>query len=423
MTGVRRILAFLLALAAVGSIAVIAPASAAAAGTGAMSVSMTTDLGAPATGMTLYLGTRSGSSYTLRYQLSSSQAGSFTKTGVQPGTYGVVLYDAYRAYGEGAVVLASATVTAGRTAGYRIRLTAPFAERRSSKAVDTGRRSAVQALYDSVEPLLTEQAVTSARPASCVPGGTAASTRSETLRVLNAARSLAGLDAASWSSTYNTRAERAAMLMAANKKLSHHPSSSWRCFDAAGADAAGKSVLASGVNGAAAVVAYLDDPGSLNTAVGHRRALLNPSTTTMGSGNSGPAAGGARTNAIYTQGVADASASKPRYTSWPSSGYFPWQLEPAGRWSVSVSRSDVTFEAARITVTALSGPRKGQTLSAIRQPIVAGMGLNTVSFQVRGLAAPTGAGETHYGVTVTGLRQRGVAITDRVQYTVRFFNG
>src|SRR3546814_12342301 len=53
-----------------------------------------------------------------------------------------------------------------------------------------------------------------------------------------------GLAPVPLSSTLNAGAQRAALIMSANGALSHHPTTSWKCYSSSGAAAAGKSNLA-----------------------------------------------------------------------------------------------------------------------------------------------------------------------------------
>jgi hypothetical protein len=78
--------------------------------------------------------------------------------------------------------------------------------------------------------------------------------------------------------TLNQRAQQAAMLMSANGQINHAPPSTWSCYSASAADAAGKSNLGLGINGPDAVEGYVAEPGASNSSVGHRRWLLHPQT-------------------------------------------------------------------------------------------------------------------------------------------------
>ena len=85
------------------------------------------------------------------------------------------------------------------------------------------------------------------------------------------------------------------------------------------------------------------DPGSDNGA-GHRRWLLNPFATTMGTGSTDTA------NAMTVVGPTAAGRPNPAWVSWPSAGYFPTTLEPGGRWSLSAGNKQMDFRRATVRV-------------------------------------------------------------------------
>ncbi|HVJ00555.1 MAG TPA: hypothetical protein VM662_00140, partial [Sphingomonas sp.] len=75
--------------------------------------------------------------------------------------------------------------------------------------------------------------------AACQPGQLTSQVTTRTLQSLNAIRALHRLPAAAYSSADEPGAQQAALMMAANAQLSHTPPTSWRCYTAAGAAAAG----------------------------------------------------------------------------------------------------------------------------------------------------------------------------------------
>ena len=83
---------------------------------------------------------------------------------------------------------------------------------------------------------------------------------------------MAGLAPVTFSFTLNTRSQRTALIMSANRTLSHTPPMSWRCWNSSGATNAGVSNLAltyPRISSAGVVSQYLTDTGSHNRAVGH----------------------------------------------------------------------------------------------------------------------------------------------------------
>jgi len=284
---------------------------------------------------------------------------------------------------------------------------------RWSSAVDTTSKAAVNAAYWSryapKQTLSIDWLLGSIL--GCIPGITSSTTNQATLSSLNYVRSLAGLAPISFSSTMNSAAQRAALIMAANQALSHNPSSSWKCWTSTGAAAAAKSNLAlsyPSLKAGRIVELYMDDPGSSNTAVGHRRWLLNPFTTTMGSGSTPTA------NAITVVGPTNAARPNPKWVSWPSAGYFPNTMEPNGRWSLSSGYKSVSFKYASVAVyksdgTKVPGIRKYTPHGGYAQP--------TLVWQM----PSTFPKSANYSVVVTGIKKTGYSGSLKSVYKVRLF--
>lgn len=55
------------------------------------------------------------------------------------------------------------------------------------------------------------------------------------------------------SGEFTAKAQKAALMMSVNRQLSHSPDSTWICYSAEGAEAAGKSNLYLGVYGPSAI--------------------------------------------------------------------------------------------------------------------------------------------------------------------------
>jgi len=245
--------------------------------------------------------------------------------------------------------------------------------------------------------------------AACRAGGTSTAYRNATLAAINWARGQAGLTPVpGLNTTYSSLAQRAALIMQANRSLSHNPPSSWRCWTSAGASGAGHSNIALGAAGARSVGLYLADPGSTNTVVGHRRWLLFPRLGRIGIGNSGSA------NAIYVLGapLAARPAGTPGYVAWPTAGFFPRGAEPAGLWSLSSSLG-FSFRSAVVHVR---GPN-GAAVRVTRYAPVNGYGDNTLSWRLASVPSRTARVDQSWRVSVTGIRTRSGALTSYT-YTV-----
>jgi uncharacterized protein YkwD len=244
---------------------------------------------------------------------------------------------------------------------------------------------------------------------SCAPGLSSASSNAATLSALNYVRSLAGLAPVSLNGSLNQSAQEAALMMSANGALSHSPSPSWKCYTRTGATAASRSNLAlayPSIKAGQIVYLYMDDPGASNAAVGHRRWVLNPFTTQMGTGSTDTA------NALTVIGPSSSARPNPRYVGWPTAGYFPNAIEPDGRWSLSSGRRNVSFAKARVRV--YQGTHR---IPVRKYHVENGYAMPTIVWQM-----PAGISKTAaYRVVVTHIKKRGSHKRLHKSYVVRLF--
>jgi len=244
----------------------------------------------------------------------------------------------------------------------------------------------------------------------CLPGLTSSTPNAATLSALNYVRSLAGLAPATFSSTMNANAQRAALIMAANNALSHSPSSSWKCYTSTGASTAGKSNLAlayPSLKAGQIIDLYMDDRGDSNVAVGHRRWILNPFSTVMGSGTTDTA------NALTVIGPTSSSRPNPRYVGWPTAGYFPNALEPSGRWSLSAGSKKVSFAYAKV----YAYNHDGVSIPVRKYSVHSGYAQPTLVWKMPSWIGKNGS----YRIKVTGIKKSGYSGSYSTSYTVRLF--
>jgi uncharacterized protein YkwD len=243
----------------------------------------------------------------------------------------------------------------------------------------------------------------------CLPGLTSLFSNGQTLTSLNFVRSLAGLAPVAFSPSLNASAQLAALIMAANNGLDHHPTSAWRCWTRTGATAASKSNLALAWPSLASgeiIDLYMDDRGSTNTAAGHRRWILNPFSTVMGSGST------RTSNALTVIGPSSAARPNPAWIGWPSAGYFPNKMEPGGRWSLSSGLKSVSF--ARASVAVFLGTHR---FKVHKFAVEGGYAQPTIVWQMPASFPKTG----DYRVVVSGIHRAGMRKALKVAYTVRLF--
>jgi uncharacterized protein YkwD len=213
--------------------------------------------------------------------------------------------------------------------------------------------------------------------AACDEGTTAPAFRSAVLRRINYFRAMAGVPAGvTLSDELNAKAQKAALMMSANRQLDHSPPATWKCYSAGGADAAGSSNLGLGAYGPDVIDLYVQDSGGGNYAAGHRRWILYPQTETMGSGDIPSGSGYPAANALW---VFDDNLFGPRpdtreeFVAWPPPGYVPYQVVFA-RWSFAFDGAD--FSSASVSITS-----DGKSVALALQPVVNGYGDNTLVWE------------------------------------------
>ncbi len=271
---------------------------------------------------------------------------------------------------------------------------------RKSLAVNLNDRADVVRLYQVTYK--ASQGVASGwngNRSTCTAGTTSLAYADATILRVNYFRAMAGLPSdVVLSNAWNLKAQDAALMMSVQGALSHTPDPTWSCYTAGGAEAAGKSNLALGVDDAAAIDLYMDDPGSGgNAAVGHRRWILYPPTRIMGAGNI-PSTSGRAANDLWVIGGAGSRPSQPAWVAWPPPGYVPWQIMPrsSGRWSFSYPGA--TFSGAAVFMR-----RAGTNVFLTLETQAQGYGDNTLVWVPQGI--PTGAplGDASYSVTVSNV--------------------
>jgi hypothetical protein len=234
---------------------------------------------------------------------------------------------------------------------------------------------------------------------NCDAGTTSQAYADATILRVNYFRAMVGLPGdIVLSNAWNLKAQDAALMMSAQGQLSHSPGTSWACYTAAGAEAAGKSNLALGADAARAIDLYMDDPGSGgNAAVGHRRWILYPPTKIMGAGNI-PGTGGWAANDLWVIGAAGAPPTQPECVAWPPKGYVPYPNLPrsSARWSFS-------YRNATFTNTKVFMQHAGTNVPVILENQSQGYGDNTIVWIPQGVPTGAPASDLTYTVTVSNV--------------------
>lgn len=229
-------------------------------------------------------------------------------------------------------------------------------------------------------------------PSKCEPGIVSRVGHADMLARMIYARRLAGIyDSCAFDPDFNSKCQKAALMMDANDKLDHAPTIAWKCYSKEGMMAAGCSNLSLGYSFTEALMGQLLDDGSGNTACGHRRWILNPHNTVFGHGS---------TENAMSLGVFGTGNSKlqrkitfndSQFVSWPAADYFPADLVPL-RWSFSLEKAD--FKQAKVEV------RTGnKMIRTDKETVATGFGLNTIVWT---LNEKPQAGKT-YIVTISNV--------------------
>ena len=178
--------------------------------------------------------------------------------------------------------------------------------------------------------------------------------RANALKMVNLQRFLAQLPEVVSDPARDQKAQQCALMMNANRQLSHMPPSNWSCYTDGGAEAAAMSNLAS-ARGVEAVELYMvdaEDP----TALGHRRWLLSLSLGPVGLGS---------TFEYSCLWVGGGSGTATRsWVAWPPPGPFPFEafaptstgsLDSSG-WSVQSDSIDFSRAAVAVSDTGVNLP-------------------------------------------------------------------
>lgn len=203
----------------------------------------------------------------------------------------------------------------------------------------------------------SEGAAWTGSAATCSAGDMDDDARERAIKVTNLLRFVAGLpDDIDHDPVLNARCQEAAMMMDANRSLSHTPPTTWNCYTADGALAAGKSNLSGGGSGSRAVNSvdrYMLDRGANNaTTLGHRRWILSESNGPWGFGSTN-----AYSCMYVIHGQTGPSPARP-FTAWPPAGIVPIEVWGLGGeadtlddtgWSIQSETINVSSATATVT--------------------------------------------------------------------------
>jgi uncharacterized protein YkwD len=191
----------------------------------------------------------------------------------------------------------------------------------------------------------------------CNAGSISSAQSTAVLNAINYFRALCALNPVTFNTTLSADSQQAALMMSANRSLSHNPPPDWPCYTASGANGAADSNLHLGFPGVEGLRHNMDDGGPSNYFVGHRRNFLAPGQSQMGYGmvddKSAVVPPYQPAGAWYVlDSTLSSTPTTPAIIPWPASGFFPWEIEPLGRWSLSIPQAlNYNVSAASVTVT------------------------------------------------------------------------
>jgi uncharacterized repeat protein (TIGR02543 family) len=254
-------------------------------------------------------------------------------------------------------------------------------------------------------------------------GTTSAAFKEAVQRRVNYFRAMSGVPAGiTFDSTYNAKDQQAALMMSANNSLNHAPPPSWTYYTADGAEAAGHSDLFLGSYGPDAITGYIEDFGSPNAEVGHRRWILYPQTKMMGTGDLPPDGAFDSANALWVA-TPEFGTARPtvrdEFVAWPPPGYVPYSLVYP-RWSFS-------YPGATFTSATVAMKRNGVSVPVTIQNRGPGAGeetlvwaWNNLNANVEATPTPPPASDTPVQVTINGVVIGGQ--TRNFTYTVTLYD-
>lgn len=258
--------------------------------------------------------------------------------------------------------------------------------------------------------------------ANCAAGTLSQDLQNKTLLRIKYFRKLAGLpnDKITMEADLSAKCQDNALMIRANNAIDHQPPTNWKCYTADGALAAGKGNISFGTSDVKNIDAWMQDAGSNNMEVGHRRWILFSNATKFGIGF---------TESSGTLWVINGlpspyslPAATPEYIAWPPKGFVPRQVVYP-RWSLGVPATSYPFQVdfTNATVTMVNAAGTTVPLNVIyRNPISNSYGGdNTISWEPTGVDLNSNF-DQKYTVTVANVMVNGTAKS--YTYDVTIFN-
>ncbi len=230
--------------------------------------------------------------------------------------------------------------------------------------------------------------------AACNAGEMSLDWQEAALLNVNLYRWFAGVEPLALNPAYFAGEQKCALMLHANKSLSHNPPAWWACYDQSGADSAGNSNIAT----MPAVVAgdlYMIDPGNATT-MGHRRWII-------GNWLKDTAFGSTSDYSCMATKWSNSGVSNAAWTAWPPAGFYPLDWHDMG-WTntddtgYTLQSDTINLKNAQVTIT-----ESGQNRPVTKSNLNGGYGSkHAIKFIPQGWKMKP---NSTYTVNVTGTSQ------------------
>ncbi len=213
----------------------------------------------------------------------------------------------------------------------------------------------------------------------CDAGKISSEAQKKTLKKLNYFRRLAGIpDQCVFDEKLNNYCQYAALIMGANSALRHNPPKSWKCYSELGYKGASNSNLSWGAHSSDAIENQIEDWGSGNYSVGHRRWILNPPKRVYGHGST-PSAMSlwalSSSGSYYPDSISSEYRKEP--VMWPPADYVPKRFV-FERWSFSLINANLENFSVSMSCN-------GKKINCRKEKYQRGYGQNTAVWVPEGL--------------------------------------
>lgn len=238
--------------------------------------------------------------------------------------------------------------------------------------------------------------------AACAEGAASVAVQERVLKRINFYRRMVGLPTNTvFTTLLNGKAQKAALMMQSNQRITGTPNVSWSCYSVDGTNAWTNALLLDNNTASDAIDTWMVDDVDDTGALLERRWLLYSRAKTYGHGSSSSFA------ALYCKhnfNNAPTTLPLPEYIAYPPKGYTVTDLfYPNMRWSFSIPNAD--FRTTAVTVK----NSDGIAIQTIKYPVLDLEADNTFVFQPRITYALTK--DTKFSVTIANVKVNGVLKT------------